>query len=148
MTAADQTRPSYFAADMPIPQPDRLTEPFWSGCRERRLLIQHCTVCGTYRHLPSDVCSNCQSTEYDWVESRGDGTVFTYTIVWHSVHSSTNQKIPYNVVVVQLDDCGGVLVMSNLVDCGPDDVRVGLPVELTWDDVGDDMVLYRFKRRS
>jgi len=54
--------------------------------------------------------------------------------------------VPYNVVIVELDDCGNVLVPSNLVDCAPDEVAVGMPVVVEWDDITDEIAIPRFRR--
>ena len=137
-----------FPPEMPVPLVEVLTEPFWAAAREGRLVIQHCTDCGTFRHLPHVLCSSCQSSAHDWVESAGRGTVYTYTVVTHPVHDATAAVVPYNVVVVQLDDCGGVLVLSNLVDCAPEDVQVGLRVDAVFEPVTDEITIPRFRRTA
>ena len=137
---------SMFPADMPVPQPEPLTEPFWSAAREGRLVIQRCTACGTFRHLPHVMCAVCQSPESEWVKSAGRGTVFTYTIVTHPVHGAVVDVVPYNVVVVELDDCGGVLVPGNVVDCPPDEVEAGMAVDVVFDRVTDEISVPRFRR--
>jgi uncharacterized OB-fold protein len=134
-----------FPSDMPLPQVEPLTEPFWAATREGRLVIQRCTGCGTFRHLPHVLCAACQSGAYEWVESAGHGTVYTYTIVTHSVHAATVAAVPYNVVVVQLDDCGGVLVPSNVVDCAAEQVHVGMPVEVVFERITDEITIPRFR---
>ena len=48
---------------------------FWfEGARAHKLLIQHCTSCGTLRHPPLPACAVCGSLEWDTVESSGRGT--------------------------------------------------------------------------
>ena len=111
-------------------------------------MIQRCTDCGAFRHLPHAMCGSCQSTAHEWVESAGRGTVYTYTIATHPVHPATKAVVPYNVVVVQLDDCGGVLVPSNVVDCAPDDVHVGMRVRVVFERVDDEIALPRFAREA
>lgn len=138
----------FFPPEMPLPEIEPLTEPYWAACREHRLVIQRCTDCGTFRHLPHVMCAKCQSSAYEWVPSSGRGTVFTYTIVVHPVHDAVVDVVPYNVVVVQLADCGGVLVPGNVIDCDPDDVHVGMPVEVAWDDVTPEVTIPRFRRVS
>lgn len=135
-----------FPPDMPVPLVDALTAPFWAATREGRLVIQRCTDCGTFRHLPHVMCAHCQSSAHEWVPSAGRGTVFTYTIVTHAVHRAVVDVVPYNVVVVELDDCGHVLVPGNVVDCAPDDVRVGMPVAVVFEQVTDEIAVPRFCR--
>jgi uncharacterized OB-fold protein len=137
-----------FPAEMPRPQVEALTRPFWDAAKSGRLVIQHCTDCGTFRHLPHAMCAACQSSAHDWVESAGRGTVFTYTIAAHSVHPATAAAVPYNVVVVKLDDCGGVLVPGNVVDCPPQEIHVGMPVDVAFERVDDEIAIPRFTRRT
>jgi len=134
-----------FPPDMPVPVVEPLTEPFWAAAREGRLVIQRCRDCGTFRHLPHVMCSACQSERSEWVESSGRGTVFTYTIVTHPVHPAVAEAVPYNVVVVELDDCGHVLIPSNVVGCAPEEVRVGMPVEVAFERVTDEITIPRFR---
>jgi uncharacterized OB-fold protein len=129
---------------MPVPVPDAVTAPFWEGCAVRELRIQRCARCGTHRHVPSPLCHRCQSFEVSWDISAGDGRVFSYIVVHRSAHPATDERVPYNVAVVQLDDCGGVLVTSNVVDGADDDLHVGLPVRLVWEPVHPTLSLYRF----
>ena len=136
---------AYFSDEMMLPQPDRDTQPFWDACNERRLVIQRCARCGTYRHIPRPVCHECSSFEWDWVESAGRGEVYTYIIVPHGVHPATLDTIPYNAAMVRLNDCGGALLTTNIVNCANDDIRIGMPVQVVWEDAGDGVTLPRFE---
>ena len=135
-----------FPSEMPRPQVEALTEPFWAAAREGPGDPSAASL-RTFRHLPHVMCASCQSRAR-WVESAGRGTVFTYTIVTHSVHAATAAVVPYNVVVVKLDDCGGMLVTGNVVDCPPEDVHVGMAVEVVFERVDDEIAIPRFMRRG
>ena len=89
---------------------------FWAGVAERRLLIQHCTACGTLRHPPSPMCGNCGSLEWDTQEASGRGRVLTWLLSRHPNAPDENARV---VVLVELDE--GVRVVSNLVDVPNDD---------------------------
>lgn len=132
---------------MPVPEADELTAEFWEGCSGRELRIQKCASCGTHRHIPKRICSRCRSFDYTWEVSGGDGRIFSYIVVHHSVHPATESVVPYNVSVIELEDCGGVLVTSNVVDCANDDLYVGMPVRLVWEPVDQELSLYRFAPR-
>ena len=119
---------------VPLPQPDAVSEPFWAGCEERRLLVQHCLQCGAFQSPARLLCRNCRGSEFGWQESQGRGRVYTYTIVHHPGSPSLSEQVPYVVVVVQLDDCGGVRLISNLVGENVADVAVDRAVQLRWDD--------------
>jgi len=132
---------------MPVPVADALTADFWEGCAARELRIQKCANCGTHRHIPKPICSRCRSFDSTWDVSRGDGHIFSYIVVHHSVHPATEAVVPYNVSVIELEDCGGVLVTSNVIDCSNDDLYVGMPVRLVWEQAGPELSLYRFAPR-
>ncbi len=136
---------AYFTEDMLLPEPNRDNEEFWAGCTAHRLVIQRCARCGTYRHLPVPVCSECTSFEWEWVESSGRGEIFSYIIVPHGVHPATLGAVPYNAVIVQLDDCGGVKLTSNLINAANEDIHIGMPVRVAWEDVGEGVTLPRFE---
>jgi len=119
---------------VPLPQPDAVSEPFWAGCGERRLLVQRCLKCGAYQSTPRAMCRICRATDFAWQESKGEGRVFTYTIVCHPPSSALKDEVPYVVVVVKLNDCGGALLISNLVGEAAEKVAVDRPVRLLWDN--------------
>jgi uncharacterized OB-fold protein len=75
----------------------------------------------------------------------GRGCVFSYTIVHHPAVPVLRDAVPYNVVVVELDEAPGARLVSNLLDVRPEDVRVGMAVELAWDEPAPGVVLPRFR---
>lgn len=129
---------------LPLPRADAQSAPFWEACARHRLIVQRCTGCGAFGHPPQALCRQCQSRGFEWVESSGRGAVFSYTIAHHPVHPAVRDQVPYGVIVVKLDDCGGVLVTSNLVEAELEALRVGLRVMLVWDDVAEGIALPRF----
>jgi uncharacterized OB-fold protein len=74
--------------------------------------------------------------------------VFAYTIAHHSPHPIAAANLPYNIAMIELDDCDRALLISNVVDCEEGMLRVNLPVELVWEDRSDGQSLYRFRPRS
>lgn len=138
----------YFAEGIPTPALTWDSEAFWQACSQHRLLVQRCAACGVHRFPPRAVCWNCQSFASEWSESTGHGRVFTYTIAHHTPHPAAQESAPYNIAIVQLDDCDKVLVISNIVECPDEDLWVGLPVRLSWEDRGDGRSVYRFRPRS
>jgi uncharacterized OB-fold protein len=138
------TERPYFPDGMPVPLPDEVTAAFWDGCAARELRIQRCAGCGAHRHVPSVICSRCRSFDHTWDVSQGTGRIFSYIVVHRSVHPATDTLVPYNVVVIELDDCGSVRVTSNVVDCANEDLYVGMPVRLVWEQVDPTRALYRF----
>jgi len=135
----------FFPDGMPPPLADATTLPFWRAAAEHRLVVQRCTGCGHTRLPPAPVCSECRSAEADWTQVSGRGEVYTYTIVHRPI--AAGQQLPYVIAVIALADAGGVRMISNLVGASPDDVAVGMPVELVWEDMSAELAIPRFRPR-
>ena len=134
-----------FGPSMATPLADEDTQEFWDACKEHRLVVQQCTDCGSFRFAPMPLCYSCRSFSFRWVQSQGVGEIYTWTVVHRSVHSATEKAVPYNTVVVRLDDCGGAMITSNLLEVEHDDIRAGMRVSVVWDDVSPDCALPRFR---
>lgn len=128
-----------------LPPIDPLTQPWWDATRERRLLLQQCTACGSVQHYPRHLCLNCGSVEHlGWVESTGRGIIDTFTVVHRSPRPDLD--VPYVVARIRLAE--GVIVLSNVVGVRPDDVESGALVELGWRDLTDGRALPVFTIES
>jgi uncharacterized OB-fold protein len=136
----------FFPDSMPPPVADTITLPFWQAAAEHRLVVQRCTACEHTRLPPAPVCPECRSADSDFMEVSGRGEVYTYTIVHRPI--AAGQQLPYVVAVIALEDAGGVRIISNLVDVNPDEVEIGLPVELVWEDMSADLAIPRFRLTS
>lgn len=132
---------------MPLPATDEPnTREWWQHCKRHELVVQRCTNCGTFHHTPIPVCYNCQSFDYEWHKVSGKGVVYSYTICYHPAHSAIRERVPYNIVQVELPDAGNVRMTGNLIDCPSEDIRIGMPVKVTWEDITDDVTLTQWKR--
>jgi len=89
------------------------------------------------------MCPECHSLEFEWAPVSGRGTVYTYTIVTHPLHPHWTDKVPYNVVLVELEE--GIRIVSNLVDCPNESIEIGMPVSVVFEDVSDEISLPFFK---
>jgi uncharacterized OB-fold protein len=130
-------------APIPTPVPNADNAGFWEGCRGRELRLQCCARCGSIRHPPRPMCPQCQSFEYAWQRASGRGTVYTYTIVHGPTLPAFQSQIPYNVVVVRLEE--GPFMVSHLVGCAADRIAIGMPVEVVFADIGDAVTLPKFR---
>lgn len=138
----------YLPADLASLAPDAVTAPFWEGCSERRLRFQRCRGCGRFRHPPIAGCPGCGSRDSEWAAVRGLGRVYTFTIVHHPVVPVLGSAVPYNVVLIAIEDAPGVHVISNLVDAAPHEIEIGMEVEIAWEEARPGVVLPRFKKRA
>ena len=135
----------FFPDDMPVPAANAETAGWWDACNAHRLVVQRCTGCGTTRHPPGPVCPACRSTTSEWATLPGTGRVYTYTVVRQAFLPSLTDVVPYVVAVVEPDGGGGVRMVSNVVGTDPEEVEIGMPVEVVWEDMGPELALPRFR---
>lgn len=114
--------------------------------KQRELRFQHCTTCGTWRHVPREMCAECGSFEWEWAKSSGRGTVHTWCVVERALHPGWIAAQPYAPVVIQMEE--GVRVLSQVIDCAPGELDFGLPVEVVFDDVTPEITVPHFRRRG
>jgi len=105
------------------------------------LRIQRCTSCKQLRHPPGPMCPHCRSLEWAYVVSAGRGVVYSHVV--HHYPPMPQFGSPHNVVLVDLEE--GVRFVSNLVGVANEDVRIGLPVTVTFTKVDDGYVLPQFE---
>jgi len=131
-------------SDRPLPLPDPETAFFWEATARRKLEILRCQTCKTWVHYPKPSCWNCSSGDLKPEEVSGRGTVYSYTVTHQDVPGYT---APFAVVIVELEEQAGLRMVSNVVDVPPEDVRIGMPVEVTFQLVAEDVWLPLFKTR-
>jgi len=131
-------------SDRPLPLPDPETAFFWEATARRKLEILRCQTCKTWIHYPKPSCWNCSSGDLKPEEVSGRGTIYSYTVTHQDVPGYT---APFAVVIVELEEQAGLRMVSNVVDVPPEDVRIGMPVEVTFQPVAEDVWLPLFKRR-
>lgn len=133
--------------EYPHPLPtldDEVAETFWRAAAEERLLYQTCEECGEAQFFPRAWCQYCGSTAIEWRESLGEGHVHTFTVVRRATElPSFATDVPYVVAYVELRE--GVRICSNVVDCRPETVEMGMDVSVTFDHVTDDVALPKFR---
>jgi uncharacterized OB-fold protein len=122
------------------------TEPYWDATRERRLLLQWCDSCDAPVHYPREVCPVCLREELSWREASGEGEVYAFGVHHRAGNPIMEARLPYVVALVDLAE--GARVMTNIVGCEPAGVRVGMPVQVTWEALTDGRNLPQFEPRS
>ncbi|HZS00174.1 MAG TPA: Zn-ribbon domain-containing OB-fold protein [Chloroflexota bacterium] len=127
----------------PIPIPSEESLPFWEACRRHELRLQRCAACQRYWFPPSNVCPECLSDQWEWAPASGRGTVFSFVVFHRVYHPGFRDAVPYPVAIIALDE--GPRFLSNIVDCPIEDIRVGMPVEVVFEDVTDDCTLPKFR---
>jgi uncharacterized OB-fold protein len=137
-------REAILTRGLPLPQPTLDSLPFYEAARRGELRFQRCAACGRFRHYPRPICPACLSRDHTWERSTGRGTVYTWTIVRGPTLPAFEPKLPYNVVDVLMDE--GVHFVSEVLDCPPEAIRAGMPVEAVFVSVSEDITLVKFRR--
>jgi uncharacterized OB-fold protein len=126
-----------------LPTPDDDTRTFWDAARQGKLLIKRCAACGRAHYYPRSFCPHCWSPEVSWEEASGRGSLYTYSVVHQNDLPPFNERVPYVAAIVDLDE--GPRAMTNIVDCEFDALRVGMPVEVEFRDIGEDVSIPVFR---
>jgi uncharacterized protein len=134
--------------NMPPPPPsfigsliDDRTQPFWDAAKREQLVAPKCANCGTFRMPPSRFCTNCLSMDLEYEPLTGTGTVFTFIIVRHPLNPMAADYVPFMPAAIDADGAPGMRFISNVVDCEPEDVHVGMKVKVVWNHVSDTLTL-------
>ncbi|MEM7410526.1 MAG: bifunctional MaoC family dehydratase N-terminal/OB-fold nucleic acid binding domain-containing protein [Myxococcota bacterium] len=130
------------AAALPRPKPAQNTDNafFWEGVAQGELRIQRCLDCGHLQHPPTPMCPKCQSLQRGFVVSSGRGEVYSFVVAHHPAIPPF--AYPNAIVLVELEE--GTRVVSNLVGVDPADITIGMPVEVEFTRVDEDLVLPLF----
>jgi uncharacterized OB-fold protein len=126
----------------PIPDITPEMRPFYEAAKRRELVVQRCRACGTARFPAREICSACLSSDSEWTKASGRGEVFSFNVMHQIYHPGFATEVPYAVVVVKLAE--GPKMNSNLVGVAPADIRVGMPLQVVFEDVSDEVTLPKF----
>jgi uncharacterized protein len=122
-----------------LPAPDDESEPFWAAARDRRLLIKRCGDCGATHFYPRPFCPRCWSTNVSWEEASGDAILYTWSVVHQNDLPPFPGRVPYVAAVVDLAE--GPRLMTNVVDCEPAALTVGMALRVAYEDRTDEVTV-------
>lgn len=133
MTGRQSTEPGPYRV---LPLVTDLNGGFWQGGAEGELRFRRCQQCGEWLHPPSPVCRACRSTETRFEPVSGRGTVATFSVNHHQWSPEATEE-PYVVAIVDLPEQADLRVITNIVGCPVRDVRIGMPVRVTFEQMED-----------
>ncbi len=127
----------------PIPQPE--SDYYWEQAKAGKLVFQKCGACGSVQFFPRVLCTSCNSTDLEWIESAGKGSLFTFSIVHQPPHPGFRNAVPYITAIVELDE--GVKMPSQLIgiDPEPEQIEIGMRLELAFEELNDSISLPVFR---
>ncbi|MGW6564495.1 Zn-ribbon domain-containing OB-fold protein [Streptomyces sp. NPDC054975] len=117
------------------PDIDAFTRPFWEAASEGRLLLRRCASCARAHHYPREFCPHCWSEDVTWEPASGRATLYTWSVVHRNDLPPFGDRVPYVAAVVDLAE--GPRMMTQLVDVPEADLRIGMPLRLTFRPEGD-----------
>ncbi len=128
----------------PLPRPTPLSKPHWEGCQRGELRVQRCRDCETYVFIPQPACTACLGDNLEWVKSSGRGVIYSCT----TVHRPQRREleVPYTVAIVELEE--GWHMLSNVIDCPHEEIEIGMPVEVSFVKMTDEITLPMFRVRA
>lgn len=118
------------AVRLDLPTVDDETQPWWDAVREERLLVKRCDACGTAFLYPRPFCPSCWSPETSWQEASGDATLYTWSVVHANELPPFKGRLPYVAAIVDLAE--GPRLQTNVVDCDPADLEIGMALRVTF----------------
>ena len=124
-----------------IPNVTRELKPFFDAARNHQLAVQKCDACGKLRFPAAPLCLACDSDKASWVTVSGRGQVFSFTVMHRAYHPAI--KVPYTLAVIELNE--GVKITSNVIGIEPSKVKCGMPVEVVFEKLSDEVTLPKFR---
>ena len=130
----------------PLPRIDEESRGWWEALRRHELYVQRCRDCGTHRLPPRATCPACLSSAVEWVRASGHGIVYSYTVTHQNQAPGFRDELPYVLAIVELAE--GPRLMTNVVESALDALRIGMAVEVVFDDVTPEVTLPKFRPTS
>ena len=127
----------------PLPRIDEESRGWWEALKRHELYVQKCRDCGDLRYHPRAQCTSCLSPRTEWVRCSGRGKVYTFTATYQNQGAGFREALPYIMAWVELDE--GVKMLTNLVECRPEEAKIGMPVEVVYEDVTPQVTLAKFR---
>lgn len=131
------------AYDKPIPLKNLDNAPYWDAADRHELALQHCTPCQQYFNPAGPACPRCGSTDITWqtIGNEVYGKVISYITSYRPFLPGFQNDVPLVIAVVQLDDIPEVTILANIIEYDAQQVKIGLPVAMTWVDITEDRAL-------
>lgn len=113
---------------MPAPRLNAENKEYWTAASRGVLLIKRCIACGETHHYPRAICPFCHSDRTEWLEANGTGILHTYTVMRREQPSTVTAYVALSE---------GPLMLTNIVGCDVDVLRIGMPLRVCFADAED-----------
>ncbi len=124
------------APKRPVPVPNTYVkaQPYWDGIKEKKLLLQYCTETKQYQHYPRAVSNYTGKANLEWRESSQKGAIYAMTLT-RVPQPGFEERAPYPIVTVDLDE--KVRMIGLLLNCKPEEAKIGDRVKVCWEVIGE-----------
>ena len=131
----------------PLPAITTEAKPFWDAAAQNKLVVQRCLNCHAYVWTPRPACYECGNEELEWKDVSGKGTVYSFTVIRQVVGRAASKAfepdVPYVVAWVDLEE--GPRMISNVIGCPVEDVKIGMKVSVVFEQQSPEIWLPKFK---
>jgi uncharacterized protein len=132
---------------VPFPVADDISRPFWEAANRHELVIQRCSACSAFQHPPAATCMHCDSPDLQWTPVSGNGKVFTYIVDHRNEVPGFDGNYVFAFITPDETDDGLVRLTGNVLECDPNDVHIGMPVEVFYKEIKPGVTLPEFRPR-
>ena len=125
----------------PLPKPSPLTQPFWDGAREGKLMLPRCNDCNRVHWYPRYICPFCHSMSIGWIEGSGQGTIYTYAVQYRAF-GGWAEEVPFVTAYIDLNEGDRMVTVLRGVDpTDPTSIKIGSKVVVEFEEAGDNIFL-------
>ena len=137
----------------PVPVPDEESRPFFDGARQGVLLLRRCHACSSFMSPTGGIgtplrprCASCFSADLEWAPASGRGALYSFALMHQVYDPAFADEVPYNIAVVEHDE--GVRMTTNVVGCANEELWIGMPLEVTFEHVSEEVAIPKFRRST
>lgn len=128
-------------SDLPLPIRDDLSQAYWDGAQDGKLVILQCPECQTYVHPPRAMCTACWNEQLVPTEVSGKGAIYSWSVMHSKGNPGFEDRLPYAVLIVELDEQENLRIVGNLVGSEPSELAIGTPMQVVFEKINDAVTL-------
>jgi uncharacterized protein len=129
---------------LPVPMANADGERHWAAAKDGKLCLQRCVHCKAFRFPPGYSCRKCGSTDAEWIDASGRGTIYSFSVIHRGPSPEFSGITPYILALVELEE--GARMMTHIVEGSADDIAIGDRVQVVFEKRRGDVMIPQFKR--
>ena len=125
------------------PEVDHDSIPFWDYIKAHNVHLQKCPKCSRLRFPPLPSCPYCGELGGEWTAVSGEGTIYSWVIVYHPIDPRLFSQVPFIIAMIELKE--GPRIIGRLVNAQPEQIKIGMPVKVVYEDIDDNLTLLNYE---